>query len=215
MRPIRFAVLVAAVGLGLVAALAFTQPGSPIARLIQSECTVGLAGTALSVTFKGGNASDECAAMQGMVGPDGATWYRYEDEEPPGVLMCRHTVDDTTVTVRDQGSLMLYGSATCEQVEAQAYEVADAGSESVWYDQQQERYDDPAVIRCDDLTACAQDVNPFPLAPADGLDWCVAWTDESEWRYGAAFLSLRDGEQEAVRGYCERGERPVHLPDLP
>lgn len=184
---VRVAIGLAVVGVVVVAVLAATQPGSPVASLLRKECGVGLAGTALTVTVEGPDANAECDSLLGTAGPDGASWYRLDGEEPTGYLVCRQPSGSSMVTVRDQGALMLYGHSVCESLEAQAAPVADPGANEVSV--------------------------PFPDAP--DREWCLRWTDSTPWHYGEAFFALSEGEQEAVRTYCSGEGMPVHLPNAP
>lgn len=113
--------------IGAVLALGAVQHTGPAAVLFSSTCSVGLAGTALSITAEGPNAEQWCSDTEGTAAGNGATWYRYgENETLPGVLVCRQPYDGNTITVRDQGALMLYGSEACASIQnsATAFDAA-------------------------------------------------------------------------------------------
>lgn len=114
-----FLLLIVGVVVSGVVALGAVQHIGPAAMLFSSECSLGLAGTALSITVEGPEAEQWCAAEVGTTAASGATWYRYDaDETLPGVLICRHDWQGNTITVRDQGALMLYGSEACSSIQA-------------------------------------------------------------------------------------------------
>lgn len=85
------------------------------------SCTVGLAGAAVSITVAGGSADADCRSIQGTT-TDGGSWYVYAGgEEPAGAIICQVTLDGDLYTVRDQGSLNLYGSSICSNLIGQSH----------------------------------------------------------------------------------------------
>lgn len=111
--------LLAGGALGAVFVLGAVQHVGPAAQLFSTECSVGMAGTSLSITAEGPDAEPWCASVEGVTSASGATWYRYgDDEQLPGVLVCRDTYSGNVVTVRDSGALMLYGSEACASIQS-------------------------------------------------------------------------------------------------
>jgi len=113
--PMRSAIVGGAVGALLVAGVGwFLLYGQPqVAQVFRSECTVGLAGTALQITYEGPGATTACDDAVNHATSD-APWYRVD--EPAGQLVCRIPETDNPdlmLTVRDQGALMLYGHQVC------------------------------------------------------------------------------------------------------
>jgi hypothetical protein len=86
--------------------------------LLPSACTVGLAGTAVSVSITGGGSG----ACDAWVRSDPSNpWYQYTaGTEPQGAVICQGGVDGLTYTVRDQGLANLYGSSICSGLSDQA-----------------------------------------------------------------------------------------------
>lgn len=82
------------------------------------ECTVGLAGTAVSVTMAGGGTG----ACDAWVRSDASNpWYTYSGgTEADGAVICQGQYAGVTYTVRDQGMLNAYGSSICSGLSGQA-----------------------------------------------------------------------------------------------
>ena len=84
-----------------------------IFRSVDGPCTIGMAGTALQITYEGPGASTACDDAVNGAASD-ASWYRVT--EPAGVLVCRIPASENAalmLTVRDQGALMVYGHEVC------------------------------------------------------------------------------------------------------
>jgi hypothetical protein len=86
--------------------------------LVAPECTVGLSGTAVSVTVAGGGTG----ACDDWVRSDPANpWYPYAaGTEPAGAVICQGQQSGRTYTVRDQGLLNIYGTSICSALSGQA-----------------------------------------------------------------------------------------------
>lgn len=78
-------------------------------------CTLGTAGTAMTITVEGPEARDYCD-REIIRQRSGAEYLA--SERPTGVLVCRYTFGGLTYTVRDEGSLMVYGHDTCARYRA-------------------------------------------------------------------------------------------------
>ncbi len=90
-----------------------------VAAIIPGRCTVGLAGTAVSITYDGAGAGAQCDRWRTTI-TDGGSWYRYQgDTQPAGAVICQEPAHGTTATVRDQGALNLYGTSICNYLAGQ------------------------------------------------------------------------------------------------
>lgn len=98
-------------------------PGGPAGvaqNALGNDCTVGLAGAAVSIEIQGGGADGACRRYAGQV-TDGGTWYVYQaSTKPGGAVICQVTLGSFLYTVRDNGSLNLYGTSVCKNLIAAA-----------------------------------------------------------------------------------------------
>lgn len=98
-------------------------PGGPAAvvqNALGSDCTVGLAGAAVSIEIQGGGADGVCRSYAGQV-TDGGSWYVYQaGARPGGAVICQVALASLLYTVRDNGSLNLYGTSVCKNLIAAA-----------------------------------------------------------------------------------------------
>lgn len=83
----------------------------------QQTCTVGKAGTDLQITYSGPNANASC---QAYIQTASSSHYLVDQPDPTGALVCRYTIKQITVTVRDKGVFKFEGSAVCDELRAQA-----------------------------------------------------------------------------------------------
>ncbi len=108
--------ITAAVSAMLLLPVACTNP-------LPTTCTVGYAGTSLNVTVEGAGADAACQELvkqapggQNSQGINVGGGYRTNST---GMLVCSYKINNLTYTVRDQGSLMLYGNAVCAYLRQQ------------------------------------------------------------------------------------------------
>lgn len=120
MKGLRVVLLAAVLGAGALAVSLYADANRGSVPFVASECTVGLAGAAVSVAVEGPTANAECESMAGQV-TDGGNWYLYEaDTEAGGAVICQYKHEDNTWTVRDQGVANLYGTGVCQNLRAMA-----------------------------------------------------------------------------------------------
>ena len=83
---------------------------------LPQNCTVGLTGAAVSVTVQGPTAQSQCNSFLGTK-TDGGSWYNYAGgQSAGGAVICQENYSGDLFTVRDQGSLNLYGSGVCSNL---------------------------------------------------------------------------------------------------
>lgn len=76
----------------------------PVARLVETDCTVGIAGTNASITVRGVAPDSYCTQIANSLQRGSA----YTMSAPPAnPVMCEYTISGYRVTVRDQGLLKL------------------------------------------------------------------------------------------------------------
>ncbi len=92
-----------------------------------SSCTVGVAGTQVTVTVSGSSGAGN-ACQQLISTTTSGSAYLADSSTPEGSLTCRYQIQGLTYTVRDTG-LMLYGGGVCASLKQQ-YEGAPAPSPS-------------------------------------------------------------------------------------
>lgn len=78
------------------------------------SCTIGVTGTAASVTFKGWGATASCDAQLSS-----KQAYRYDGPARVEPIVCQYTLAGERVTVRDSGTLKLVGNALCNSFQQQ------------------------------------------------------------------------------------------------
>jgi hypothetical protein len=111
-RPLLIIVLLVALGAG---GLYLVSPDfrGHLQQAVTPSCTVGLNGAAVSVTVEGPDAQTQCGSFLNQT-TNGGTWYVYSGgQQPAGASICQVTYKGDLFTVRDQGSLNVYGSAIC------------------------------------------------------------------------------------------------------
>jgi len=74
------------------------------------SCTVGAYGSDAQITMTGPNADAMCDRLISSSSHEGYS----TSEDTSGTMMCKLTIDDTTVVVRDKGALHLVGTGLCE-----------------------------------------------------------------------------------------------------
>lgn len=84
----------------------------PLAEPLGGRCTLGVAGTQATLTITGPGARGAC---EESIGFDPAVYI--EEIPPSGAVICSHTIDGTTRTVRDVG-MHLVGSDICASMAA-------------------------------------------------------------------------------------------------
>jgi len=83
---------------------------------VTPSCTVGLTGAAVSVTVQGADAQAQCESFLDQT-TDGGSWYIYSGgQKPAGAVICQVSYRGEMFTVRDQGSLNIYGSGICSNL---------------------------------------------------------------------------------------------------
>ena len=108
-------VLALCVGLGALFALSPDFRGYFVGAVTPS-CSVGLNGAAVRVTVQGADAQAQCDSMLTQT-TDGGTWYVYSGgQQPAGASICQVHYAGDLFTVRDQGSLNLYGTSICSRL---------------------------------------------------------------------------------------------------
>jgi hypothetical protein len=113
----RLVPVVLAVALG-VAALLLLSPDfrGQFFRAVTPSCSVGLNGAAVSVTIQGADAEAQCNSFLRRT-TDGGSWYVYSGgQQPAGATICQVNYTGDLFTVRDQGSLNIYGSSICQNL---------------------------------------------------------------------------------------------------
>jgi hypothetical protein len=107
---------------GLVVAALFLARGGNLNDAavdlgVARSCTVGYAGAAVSVTIQGVDPDPQCDSWPRTDGH----WYIYGGGAAPGgAVICQYRIRGFLVTVRDQGSLNLYGTQICRDLYVEA-----------------------------------------------------------------------------------------------
>jgi hypothetical protein len=84
--------------------------------VVTPSCTVGLTGAAVSVSVQGLNAQLQCDSFLTTT-TNGGSWYMYSGgQSPTGAVICQLSLRGDLYTVRDQGSLNIYGSGICSNL---------------------------------------------------------------------------------------------------
>lgn len=78
------------------------------------SCTVGVTGTAATLTFKGWNAWGSCDAQLASAG-----LYRSDAATLTAPIICQYTTHGMRATIRDEGSLKLVGNVLCQSLRKQ------------------------------------------------------------------------------------------------
>jgi hypothetical protein len=96
-----------------------------IGRTIGPTCTIGVNGTAASVTFQGWTAPFVCQqVMDQLVSATGGAAGVVLARRPPAPattpVACRYIVLNDTVTVRDEGALKIVGTLLCDGLATRA-----------------------------------------------------------------------------------------------
>lgn len=86
----------------------------PALPFLFARCTVGITGTAASLTVEGPHAEEACR----LAAEQRQTTYR-ASSEPGQPVVCEYRLGDQHVRVRDDGVLKLVGNALCERLRAQ------------------------------------------------------------------------------------------------
>jgi ribosomal protein L32 len=76
------------------------------------SCTVGVTGTAATVTYRGWPAENSCASQL----PD-KTLYQLQGDPPENPVICQYTSNGLTATVRDQGALKNVDNLICQSLQ--------------------------------------------------------------------------------------------------
>lgn len=115
MHALRLALFGSVAAGAVVLWFALRMSGAPLALGIPGRCTIGLAGSAASVTADGVGAQGWCEATAARSA--GAGWYVYASgAEPGGAVICQIPKAAMTLTVRDQGILNLEGTQACRDL---------------------------------------------------------------------------------------------------
>jgi len=86
---------------------------SPVARLVESDCTVGIANSNASITVHGVAPDAYCDQLRTWLGQGRGYVMRSPPAQP---VICEYTVSGYRITVRDQGVLKLVGNQACQQL---------------------------------------------------------------------------------------------------
>jgi len=71
------------------------------------SCTIGVTGTAATVTFRGWKSTSACASFESR------DTYRLTSDAPTQPVICEYVIQGQTATVRDEGALKLIGASIC------------------------------------------------------------------------------------------------------
>jgi hypothetical protein len=117
--PIVFFGAIIAVGVPLLVVYVFVNSLPLTDRLsgLRTECSIGISGTAASLTVRGWAAGQACREiMTGRGQESGTTWYEKTEQLVPTVI-CEYTISGRRFIVRDDGALKIAGSAICAYLE--------------------------------------------------------------------------------------------------
>ncbi len=101
---------------------------------IQPRCTIGVTGTAATVTIEGWSANQDCqrivSGQQSFLGTFPATHVYLYTGTPTNPEVCEVNVQGRRVIVRDEGALKLNGNAVCQALLQHASGTSKAGRPS-------------------------------------------------------------------------------------
>ena len=153
-------------GLGILFLLNGRTLLNDLGGAVIPSCTVGLAGAAVSVTAQGVNAQGQCTSFLSTT-TDGGSWYLYSGAATPGgAVICQVPFGGSTLTVRDEGALDLYGSQICRNLIKAANPVVETIPPATACGLQIQGHEATVLATAD---VCTDFENAYP--PASGGSW--------------------------------------------